>query len=71
MKKMGYILIYLSLFLVFSGVFLLKPIKYSYTNLGSNKLDRSLNTNLVNQIDDVQLRKEAEEKEREKQEKCR
>lgn len=67
MKKMGYILIYLSFFLVFSGVFLLKPIKYSYTNLGSNKLDRSLNTNLVNQIDDVQLRKEAEEKEREKQ----
>ena len=72
MKKMGYILIYLSLFLVFSGVFLLKPIKYSYTNLGSNKLDRSLNTNLVNQIDDVQLRKEEEEKEKEKeQEKVR
>ena len=67
MKKMSYALIYLSLFLVFSGVFLLKPIKYSYTNLGSNKLDRALNTNLVNQIDDVQLRKEEEEKEKQKE----
>lgn len=67
MKKIVYVLIYLSLFLIFSGLFLLKPIKYSYTNLGNNKIDRSLNTNFVNQIDDVQLRKEEEEKEKEKE----
>ncbi len=66
MKKMGYVLIYLSLFLVFSGLFLLKPIKYSYINLGNNRIDKFLNTNLINQIDDVQLRKEEEEKEKEK-----
>ena len=67
MKKMGYVLIYLSLFLVFSGLFLLKPIKYSYINLGNNRIDKFLNTNLINQIDDVQLRKEEEEKEKEKE----
>ncbi len=62
MKKMGYVLIYLSLLFVFSGLFLLKPINYSYTNLGNNRIDRSLNTTLINQIDDIQLRKEEEEK---------
>lgn len=62
MKKMVYGLIYLSMLLVFSGLFLLKPVKYTYTNIGNNKGDKSLHTDFVNKIDDIQLRKDEEEK---------
>ena len=56
MKKMGYVLIYLSLFLVFSGLFLLKPIKYSYINLGNNRIDKFLNNprRMITQVSEVE-----------------